>query len=217
MRDQTFREDLYYRLQVIEILVPPLRDRREEIPALAEFFLLKYGRLYRRTPMRPTPSFLDRLTNYSWPGNIRELENMAKRFVVLQDEGLILGDLARMETAAVRRGTHESDRTNPPAGTPPMPSRTIQGAPGLTAALHAADTAPAASELPTEPGGTDDQAGVDLQALARAAAMQVEREAIRAALSRFHWNRRKAADYLNVSYKTLLNKIKASGLSDPNH
>ncbi|MEQ1870787.1 MAG: sigma-54 dependent transcriptional regulator, partial [Vicinamibacterales bacterium] len=113
MRQQTFREDLYYRLQVIELLVPPLRERRDEIPALTEFFLSKYGRLYRRPPMRPTPLFMDRLTNYTWPGNIRELENMTKRFVVLQDEALILSELARMEGAAALRDAPRGGESAP--------------------------------------------------------------------------------------------------------
>ncbi len=205
MRNQTFREDLYYRLQVIELLVPPLRERREEIPALAEFFLMKFGRLYRRTPMRPTPLFMDRLINYSWPGNIRELENMTKRFVVLQDETLILRELARMEAAAAARNALAGDETV-------MTPRT-SAAPALVS--EAPLIAVAVPEMPIAGNAEPDGAGgVDLQALAKAASMHAEREAILAALSRFRWNRRKAAEYLNVSYKTLLNKIRESRISE---
>jgi two-component system, NtrC family, response regulator AtoC len=203
MRHQTFREDLYYRLQVIELLVPPLRERREEIPVLAEFFLIKYGRLYCRTPMRPTPLFMDRLVNYAWPGNIRELENMTKRFVVLQDETLILSELARMEAAA-RNAHHGGEAiTTPRTSAAPTsvtedPTR-VAPVSEVSAAAHA------------EP---DEATGVDLQALGKSAAMRAEREAIQAALLRFRWNRRKAADFLNVSYKTLRNKMRESRISD---
>ena len=97
MRAGTFREDLYYRLQVIELRVPPLRERREEIPALVEFFLRRSSReRYRRPPVAPSPrAAARRCSDYAWPGNIRELENMMKRFVVLQDENLLLAELAR--------------------------------------------------------------------------------------------------------------------------
>ena len=93
MRAGTFREDLYYRLQVIEIRIPPLRERQEEILPLVEFFLTKYARTYRRPTVRPSAELRGLLRRYSWPGNIRELENMMKRFVVLQDEQLITSEL----------------------------------------------------------------------------------------------------------------------------
>jgi DNA-binding NtrC family response regulator len=90
-----FREDLYYRLKVIEIVVPPLRERRDEILPLAEFFLARYSRRYNR-PFRPlSDRLLQRFREYEWPGNVRELENMIKRAVVLQDETLVFQDLAR--------------------------------------------------------------------------------------------------------------------------
>ena len=111
MRNGNFREDLYYRLQVIELRVPALRDRREEIASLVEFFLTKYARVYRRPPLRPSPVLIDAILDYSWPGNIRELENMMKRFVVLQDEALVLSELAHAkEMAQRRRDTTSSSR-----------------------------------------------------------------------------------------------------------
>src|SRR5688500_13463609 len=93
IRAGTFREDLYYRLQVIEIRVPPLRDRREEIPALVEYFVSKYTAVYRRPAKRPSRALVEALVAHPWPGNIRELENMIKRLVVLQDEALIFSEL----------------------------------------------------------------------------------------------------------------------------
>ena len=184
-REGTFREDLYYRLQVIEIRVPPLRDRREEIPLLAEFFLTKYAGVYRRPPVRPTSALLEAMVAYPWPGNVRELENMMKRLVVLQDEAFVLAEISRVR----------------PEPAVQAQARPINGT-----------SAPATSHfvLPAE----DDPSGVDLPSLARAAALEAERAAIDHALTRFHWNRRKAAQYLHVSYKTLLNKMKECGISE---
>src|SRR5687768_15290981 len=107
MRQGTFREDLYYRLQVIEVHVPPLRERREEIPQLIEFFLLKFSSVYHRPATRPSLVLQEALLSYEWPGNIRELENMMKRLVVLQDETLILAELGRLRTA---RANAESEQ-----------------------------------------------------------------------------------------------------------
>ena len=96
-----FREDLYYRLKVIELTVPPLRERRDEIPTLTDFFLARYSRRYNR-PARPLSDELRQLfLQYDWPGNIRELENMIKRFVILQDEQLVIREIERnMQRAA---------------------------------------------------------------------------------------------------------------------
>ena len=79
-----FREDLYYRLNVVEIRVPPLRERREEIPALVSWFLAKFNAQYGRQKQLP-PETIARLTEYSWAGNVRELENAIRRLVVLTD------------------------------------------------------------------------------------------------------------------------------------
>ncbi len=78
-----FREDLYYRLHVISISLPPLRERKEDIPLLAQHFLEKYGEENRRIGLELTPEALDLLTEYDWPGNVRELENVMERAVVL--------------------------------------------------------------------------------------------------------------------------------------
>ena len=80
-----FREDLFYRLNVINILVPPLRERREEIPGLAQYFVERYARLYNFPPSEVTDETMTALVQYGWPGNIRELENFVKRMIVLQD------------------------------------------------------------------------------------------------------------------------------------
>src|SRR5213593_1243960 len=80
-----FREDLYYRLNVIQIAVPPLRERTEEIPALIEYFVQMYSKLFRREGFSISPTVMDRLLRHRYPGNIRELENLIKRMIVLRD------------------------------------------------------------------------------------------------------------------------------------
>ncbi len=213
MRAGSFREDLYYRLQVIEIHVPPLRERREEIPALVEFFLIKFSKVYRRPVPRPSRVLSDALLEYPWPGNIRELENMMKRFVVLQEESLILKELLRPRPsgpppaaepvaapAAVQAAVPAPPPVTPVATAPPPPAAVNPAPPAISE--------PANDEVPSEAAE-----GMDLQALAKSAAMRAERDAIEQALVRFRWNRRKAADYLNVSYKTLLNKMKECGIT----
>src|SRR6202035_611209 len=83
MEEGKFREDLFYRLHVISIHLPPLRDRKDDIPLLAHHFLVKYGDENRKTDLEVTPDALDLLTEYDWPGNVRELENVIERAVVL--------------------------------------------------------------------------------------------------------------------------------------
>ncbi|HEY2906774.1 MAG TPA: sigma-54 dependent transcriptional regulator [Vicinamibacterales bacterium] len=83
MEEGKFREDLFYRLHVISIQLPPLRDRKDDIPLLAHHFLEKYGQENRKTELEIAPEALDLLTDYDWPGNVRELENVIERAVVL--------------------------------------------------------------------------------------------------------------------------------------
>jgi len=205
IRSGTFREDLYYRLQVIELHVPPLRERREEIPALLEFFLQRYSKRYGRPLQRPSATLRQALATYSWPGNVRELENVIKRFVILQDESLVLSELQR---------SRKADETRTAAAAASEPAAAPATA---TAAPPPAAPSPEAADA-DEHGGTAAAAAptaVSLPDLARRAAMEAEREAIQAALDRFRWNRRKAAQTLGVSYKTLLNKMKECGIAEP--
>jgi len=85
----SFREDLYYRLNVVPILLPPLRERREDIPLLTEYFLAKYNRENNRK-VRITGRALQQMVNYDWPGNVRELENGIERLVIMSRRRLIL-------------------------------------------------------------------------------------------------------------------------------
>src|SRR2546425_12011249 len=83
MEEGKFREDLFYRLHVISIQLPPLRDRKDDIPLLTQHFLNKYGEENRRPGLELTPEALDLMADYDWPGNVRELENVIERAVVL--------------------------------------------------------------------------------------------------------------------------------------
>jgi len=91
---QAFREDLYYRLNVINIHVPPLRERKEEIPVFCDAFVRKYARQFNKKISRLPETLHEAFRRHDWPGNVRELENMIKRYVVLRDERLIYRELA---------------------------------------------------------------------------------------------------------------------------
>ena len=107
MRDGTFREDLYYRLNVVTIQIPPLRDRREDIPLLLDHFLRKFAEKSRREVTGLTAAARDALLKYDYPGNIRELENLVERAVLLCRGRVIdLEDLP----AAVRPGERSADQ-----------------------------------------------------------------------------------------------------------
>lgn len=89
IREETFREDLYYRLNIVPIHLPPLRERQEDIPILAVHFLKKYSEEMGKTIKGFTPEAMDKLMKYPWPGNVRELENLIERTVVMTDEEMI--------------------------------------------------------------------------------------------------------------------------------
>lgn len=88
-----FRNDLYYRLNVVSLQVPPLRDRQDEIPLLAEIFLKKYSRQYNRPNANISPKSLAMFQKHNWPGNVRELENFVKRIVILRDEEFVAQEI----------------------------------------------------------------------------------------------------------------------------
>ena len=84
-----FREDLFYRLNVIPVTLPPLRERRSDVPLLVEHFLAKHSERHRHDPVRITEQAMVHLWEYAWPGNVRELENLVERLVVLSENGVI--------------------------------------------------------------------------------------------------------------------------------
>jgi two-component system response regulator HydG len=110
-----FREDLYYRLNVIAVTSPPLRQRRDDVPLLVDHFLDVYAKKNGRPPITVERAALDRLTAYEWPGNVRELENVIERAVVL-GRGQVLG-VADLPDA-VAQAEPKQDVLSFPVGTP---------------------------------------------------------------------------------------------------
>jgi two-component system, NtrC family, response regulator AtoC len=96
MRSGQFREDLYYRLSVLSLHVPPLRERSDEIPMLFRHFLMKYCEKFQKAAPEPSEHVLEAALRYSWPGNLRELENFVKRYVILEDDQGSLRELLEM-------------------------------------------------------------------------------------------------------------------------
>jgi two-component system, NtrC family, response regulator AtoC len=179
-----FREDLYYRLNVVAISIPPLRERREEIPVLVEYFMARFCRQYNRDALKISQATMRLLQDYSWPGNVRELENMIKRAVVLQTEALVHQEIALRS---------EKPWAPKPEGAPsPAPS--------------AAPPATVGSAIP--------EAEMGLKDIARRAAMAAEKAVIKEVLEKVRWNRAEAARLLKISYKAMLYKIRQVGLDD---
>ena len=188
-----FREDLFYRLNVITVHIPPLRERREEIPLFLDLFLRKYSEFYGKQPPPFSDYALSRIIEYEWPGNIRELENLVKRYVIVGNESQIIRELS------THKPIMHSQATNG-AGVSPADG-TEEASPAIP--ISAASVRSARSKL-TE--NHDDRPS--LLEIGRRAAMQAEREAIERVLQETRWNRRQAARILKISYKALLNKLK---------
>jgi two-component system, NtrC family, response regulator AtoC len=154
-----FRRELYFRLNGAGLRLPPLRERMEDLRALVDHFLKKHAAELKRTPPELNAETMEVLLSYHWPGNIRELENVARKMVALGETRLAISDL-------------RVSRVNP-----------HQGA--------------------TSPGRLS-----SLKVAARAASRQTEKELILQALERTKWNRKRAARELQISYKSLLYKLK---------
>jgi two-component system response regulator AtoC len=160
----TFREDLFYRVNVVNITLPSLRERSADIPELVEYFRGHFNMVYNRKTPALSASLLRLLQAYHWPGNIRQLENLIKRYVILGTETCISSDLAE-----------------PAAGVFDL-------------------------EIPQE-------GPVPLKKITNQAVRRLEREIILKVLQANHWNRRRAAEALKISYRALLYKIRDAGLS----
>jgi two-component system, NtrC family, response regulator AtoC len=192
-----FREDLYYRLKVIEITVPPLRERRGEISHLTGFFIDRYARRYNRQARQLSEPLAHLFQTYEWPGNIRELENMIKRIVILQDEALVVREMSRTNRP---QAAYAAAGVGAAAASSPL-------------AEESDETEVEEEETPIEEPSASPPVGSRLADVAKAAATKAERSIIEETLTQVHWNRRRAAEQLGVSYKTLLNKIKECGIS----
>jgi two-component system response regulator AtoC len=211
-----FREDLYFRLNVVTITLPPLRDRREEIPLLVDHFLKKYSVQYNKPMSSTSRELQQQFMHYDWPGNVRQLENLIKRMVVLGSEEPIMKEL--QHPAASLLQFRPQSASAPRTVTPPQPA-----VPPPAAAVPP----PAAAAFASMPGASSDEPGaaavsaavaataagnVSLKDIARTAAREAERELILRMLTRTRWNRKEAAEILGISYKALLYKIKENGL-----
>jgi two-component system, NtrC family, response regulator AtoC len=158
-----FRSDLFYRINVIALTLPPLRERRDDIPYLAEYLREQFNRRFQREAPPLSNETLHLLQQRDWPGNIRELENCLARYVVLGSE----------ETF--------------------YPERVEQ--------------APAHFTYEPTPDGN-----IPLKHIAQQATRKMERDVILKVLQANHWNRRKAAEVLKISYRALLYKVRQAGL-----
>jgi DNA-binding NtrC family response regulator len=167
-----FREDLYFRLSVFPITVPPLRDRAGDIPVLARFFVERFCRDLKKKPLALSSDALEVLRTYRWPGNVRELQNCIERAVILCD-----GD-------------------------------TIQ-----PRHLNLSFRAPAVAAPAASPWEEIDLSGTMTDVLRRVTA-EVERRKIESALSEAAGNKQRAAEALQISYKTLLQKLKEYGIAE---
>ena len=188
-----FREDLFYRLNVVTIHIPPLRERCEEVPIFLDYFLRKYSEFYGKQPSPFSELAVSRMLEYSWPGNIRELENLVKRYVIVGNESQIIRELSTpkpiLTSPTVQVGSSD-------AGT------------GSILAARSPHTAPAAIPITSGKPAPAEADTPSLLEIGRRAAMKAEREAIERTLTQTRWNRRQAAKILKISYKALLNKLK---------
>jgi len=179
VRTKAFRRDLYYRLNVVHLHVPPLRERPEQIRTLAEHFIRKYAIQYKVETLVLSDRTWSSVLAYSWPGNIRELENIIRRATVLGGERFITDELANSKLGN-----------------------------GSAASIREPEDLARAHEEATV------RENLSLKEIAKRASLDAERQAIKHALSLTRWNRKKAASILNINYKTLLTKIRETGLDN---
>jgi two-component system, NtrC family, response regulator AtoC len=194
--DGQFREDLFFRLNVVCITLPPLRQRRDEITPLTEYFLARYSEHYNKPRLALATDTLRLFAEYDWPGNVRELENLVKRMVILGSDTSIRREVAdAIAGRALRVG--------------PIPA--LQGSP-QPAAVPAPAPAPAAPAAAAPVAAAPAPLCGSLKDIGRTAARGAERELIYRTLQQTRWNRREAAEILGISYKALLYKIKEAEL-----
>jgi len=182
----TFREDLYYRLNTIKIYIEPLRDRPEDIPHLIEHYLEEYTRMFSHKKIQlPNQNTIMKMSNYHWPGNIRELQNVLKRIMILGEGEETIDDL--LNTAGSKQRSPEL----------------------ITAGSKISFT--------VDPWQVDGAMPLNLplKKVCKKALDRVETEVISYVLENTGWNRSKAAEVLNISYKTLFNKIKDLEIHPP--
>jgi transcriptional regulator with GAF, ATPase, and Fis domain len=186
----TFREDLYYRLSVIHVEVPPLRDRLDDVPLLAEHFLARFRQQAARRISGFSPEALAAMTRYSWPGNVRELRNAVERAIVLGDRDAIQAD--DLPPQVLAQAQPPRTRTSPP--TPPLGSAISSAMPAVVI-----DAAPSPASTPPP------------RSSARSL-RELEKEGILAALAATSGNKAQAAAILEIDRSTLYKKLKDYGI-----
>jgi transcriptional regulator with PAS, ATPase and Fis domain len=189
MQNGEFREDLYYRLSTIKIYIEPLRNRPEDIPHLIEHYIKEYTNMFGDKKLQhPSQRTITKMAAYHWPGNVRELQNVLKRIMILGEGEETIDDLLNTSVRQQRGPEFQEARTKPSI---PVDLWGLNG-----------DKAPNLSSL-------------SLKKVRKKALDRVEREVISYVLEKTGWNRSKAAKILNISYKTLLYKIKDLSIDQP--
>ncbi|MGA0909023.1 MAG: sigma-54 interaction domain-containing protein, partial [Burkholderiaceae bacterium] len=194
-----FREDLYYRLAVFPIAIPPLRERVEDLLPLARYFVTKYGATMGHAKASLSQAAAERIVSYSWPGNVRELENAIQRALLLSDSGVIgpaeleLGEIGAASMPAV------SPATVAPGATATVVAAPTQAPSGQGVAAPAASNTPAAAIA---------ESGPDLASVSNKNLAEVERDHILKVLQQTDGNRRKAIEILGISERALRYKLK---------
>jgi len=187
--DRQFREDLYFRLSVFPVLIPPLRERTDDIMRLARHFVDKICRDVNKKPLMLSDAAVEELRGYSWPGNVRELQNCIERAVILTE-----GDTIQPRHLSL------SFRQPGPPLTPPA------------AAMNG--HAPAHPTQPTSPWDRIDLSGTMTEALRRVS-VEVERRKIEQALKDARGNKSVAADALQIGFKALGTRMRQLGIPEP--
>jgi DNA-binding NtrC family response regulator len=214
VREGRFRQDLYYRLKGVSFYLPPLRDRRDDIPILCDYFLREAVRKHGKEVRGIDKEALAKLVAYGWPGNVRELRNVIDTAVALSTDGKVTAEVVGSQLAGeamtdgpllpvpLRRSKDEADREMIYASILAM-HRDIREL--LAIAKHTTSVKPLETMKEVFPEG--DSEGPRVQSLS-----SLERAAIQDALRATDGNRRKAAELLGISERTLYRKIKEYGL-----
>lgn len=180
---ETLRKDVFYRLNVLKISLPPLRDRKEDIPFIVDFFVYRYckryGKSYFELPEKAIRAFLQ----YHWPGNIRELEEVVKRMVFMGENEVFLKSILSRET---HLDTEQADMW-------------LESLQFIDEAIRSREYLEVAENM-------------SMKKICGEFMAEVEKKVMKSALASTNWNRKRAASMLNISYKSMLNKIKYYGL-----
>ena len=213
IHNKTFREDLFYRLNIIKIDVPPLRERPEDIPALIEYYFKKYTNDYPEAEAaKPDSEIMTRLCSYPWPGNVRQLQNCIKKQMVLNSWDKIFEELPKEQShtsGALPENAAQSLQPTSSQSTPAAPLHPYHSETNnerLKIISEFVDLSTSSDKLFED---------ISLKKIKKLASDKVEKEVITFVLEKVGWNRSKAAKILKVSYKTLLYKMSEFDVNPP--